>query len=103
MVACRLQFTASTFCSVYVFYMMSAKCPQPMLMVARSVDSCRSALSQIAAGRREFTPSKIPASRMTQKFLLLPLKQFRNAKLKGAWTGYSEVHEIGEAYARNDM
>ena len=27
MVVRRLQFTASTFCSVYVFYMMSAKCP----------------------------------------------------------------------------
>ena len=37
-------------------------------MVARSIDSCRSALSQIAAGRREFTPSKIHASRMTLKF-----------------------------------
>ena len=43
-------------------------------MVARRIDRCRSAVSQKAAGRREFRLPQMPSIKMTQ---MIPMQTFK--------------------------
>ena len=63
------------------------KAPTADVMVSRSVDSCRSAFSQIGVGWREFTPSIIPRESNESKVPIALVYQFYNAKFKATWTG----------------